>query len=218
MRRGEPYAKILQEIRTEKAELVIMRTHGRAGLDRAIMGSVAERVLTQSDVPVVIVRPDQRSMRKLCTLLVPVDGSAGAALALSSAVMLGKRSGAALHLLQVVMPISLEAWAGYGGMMYYEPGWDQEALGAAQTYVEGMVGRLGGLGLTVSGDARMSNHVAATIRDAADEYAADLIVMSSHRRAGIARALLGSVADGVARIARCPVLLTRRRDGSGVPD
>lgn len=95
MHRGEPYAKILQEIRTEKAELVIMRTHGRVGLDRAIMGSVAERVLTESDVPVVIVRPDQRSMRSLRTLLVPVDGSAGAALALSSAIALGKRTGAA---------------------------------------------------------------------------------------------------------------------------
>ena len=53
--RGEPYAEILQEIRAERADLVIMRTHGRVGLDRAIMGSVAERVLSQSNVPVVIV-------------------------------------------------------------------------------------------------------------------------------------------------------------------
>ena len=216
--RGEPYEEILQEIRAQRAELVIMRTHGRVGLDRAIMGSVAERVLSQSDVPVIIVRPDQRSMHGLRTLLVPVDGSPGAALALSSAVTLAKRTGAALHLLDIAMPISLEAWSGYSGMMYYDPSWDQEALGGAQTYVAGMVRRLSEIGLTVSGDARMSNHVAASIGDAAEEYAADLIVMSSHRRAGIPRALLGSVADAVARTARCPVLLTHRADGSSVPD
>ncbi|HEY1296947.1 MAG TPA: universal stress protein [Chloroflexota bacterium] len=59
---GEPYAEILQEIRAQHADLVIMRTHGRVGLDRGIMGSVAERVLTQSDVPVVIVRISARYM------------------------------------------------------------------------------------------------------------------------------------------------------------
>ncbi|HEY1296946.1 MAG TPA: universal stress protein [Chloroflexota bacterium] len=64
----------------------------------------------------------------------------------------------------------------------------------------------------------MSSQVAATIGGAAEEYAADLIVMSSHRRAGLPRALLGSVADAVARTARCPVLLTRRADTSSVPD
>lgn len=217
--RGEPYAEILQEIRLQSAGLVIMRTHGRVGLDRAIMGSVASRVLSESDVPMVIVRPDQRAMHDVRTLLVPVDGSPGAALALSSAVTLAKRTGAAIHLLDIAVPISLEAWAGYGGMMHYDPSWDQEALNGAQTYLAGMVKRLGGLGFTVSGDARMSSRVAATIADAADEYGADLIVMSSHRRTGLPRALLGSVADAVVRIARCPVLLTHRPGGgSSVPD
>jgi nucleotide-binding universal stress UspA family protein len=213
--RGEPYAEILQAIRVQQAELVVMRTHARIGLDRAIMGSVAERVLSRSDVPVVIVRPDQRSMHKLSTLLVPVDGSPGAALALSSAVTLAKKTGAAIHLLDIAVPISLEAWGGYGGMLYYDPSWDQEALSSAQSYVEGMVRRLTGLGLTVSGDARMSSRVAATIGDAAEGYAADLIVMSSHGRTGLPRALLGSVADAVTRTARCPVLLTHRHS---VPD
>jgi nucleotide-binding universal stress UspA family protein len=215
---GEPYAEILQEIRLQSADLVIMRTHGRVGLDRAIMGSVASRVLSHSDVPAVLVRPNQRAMHDLRTLLVPVDGSPGAALALSSAVTLAKRTCAAIHLLDIAVPISLEAWAGYGGMMYYDPSWDQESLNGAQTYVAGMVRRLGELGLTVSGDVRMSSRVAATIGDAADEHAADLIVMSSHRRAGLPRALLGSVADAVARTSRCPVLLTHRPDGSSVPD
>ena len=218
IRRGEPCAEILHEIRAMRAELVCMRTHARVGLDRAVMGSVIEKVMTRSAVPVVVVRPDQRSTHELRTLLVPVDGSPGAAVALSSAVYLARRTGAAIHLLDIAMPISLEAWAGYSGMTYYDPSWDQEALSSAETYVAGMVRRLTDIGLTVSGDARMSNRVAATIGDAAEEYAADLIVMSSHRRTGLPRALLGSVADAVARTARCPVLLTHRPDSSNVPD
>ena len=53
---------------------------------------------------------------------------------------------------------------------------------------------------------------AATIAKAAKEWPADLIVIASHGRTGMRRALLGSVAEGVMRGAPCPVLVVRAQD------
>lgn len=52
---GEPWEKILEVLTETSADLVVMGTHGRKGLDRAIFGSTAERVLRRSRVPVVAV-------------------------------------------------------------------------------------------------------------------------------------------------------------------
>src|SRR5690348_4702291 len=51
--RGEPAEEILSQIQTRGADLVVMRTHGRSGIGRAVLGSVAEEVLSHSPVPVV---------------------------------------------------------------------------------------------------------------------------------------------------------------------
>jgi nucleotide-binding universal stress UspA family protein len=52
---GEPWVRILEALREESFDLVVMGTHGRRGLDRAIFGSTAERVLRRSPIPVVAV-------------------------------------------------------------------------------------------------------------------------------------------------------------------
>jgi nucleotide-binding universal stress UspA family protein len=60
--RGQPVSDvILREAKRAKADLVVMGTHGRRGLNRLLLGSDAERVLRQSNVPVLLVRQDQRS-------------------------------------------------------------------------------------------------------------------------------------------------------------
>jgi nucleotide-binding universal stress UspA family protein len=54
---GDPDAEILKTIEAEGIDLVIMGTHGRKGLEHAFIGSVAERVVRQSPVPVLVVNP-----------------------------------------------------------------------------------------------------------------------------------------------------------------
>ncbi|MBW1823135.1 MAG: universal stress protein [Deltaproteobacteria bacterium] len=54
---GHPPTKILEAIESEGIDLVIMGTHGREGLDHAIFGSVAEKVIRKSPVPVLIINP-----------------------------------------------------------------------------------------------------------------------------------------------------------------
>jgi nucleotide-binding universal stress UspA family protein len=54
---GDPVTRILEAVKNEQATMVVIGTHGRRGLARVLLGSVAERVLRQCAVPVVTVRP-----------------------------------------------------------------------------------------------------------------------------------------------------------------
>jgi nucleotide-binding universal stress UspA family protein len=53
---GVPTAEILRAAKKEKAHLVVMGTHGHGLLSRALMGSVAQRVIAESDIPVLLVK------------------------------------------------------------------------------------------------------------------------------------------------------------------
>ncbi len=56
LRTGDPAAKILEAAAGEKADLIVMTTHGRSGVGRWVLGSVAEKVLRQADRPVLVIR------------------------------------------------------------------------------------------------------------------------------------------------------------------
>ena len=212
LRHGDAADEILEQCRTQHADLILMRTHARAGLERVVLGSVAQRVLHAAGVPVMLVRRGSRPISHLRSLLVPVDSSPGGAVALGVAVQLARSTGAEVKLLQVAVPLSVQAYAAYdyGGLLYFDPDWDEEALGAASSYVNGLVKHLQGVGVAADGQALIAPDVAETIVEVADGSSADLIVMSTHALTGPARAVLGSVADAVVRMAHCPVLLVRR--------
>ena len=210
VRQGVPADEILMQVQSQSVDLIVMRTHGRVGLDRAVIGSVAERVLAHTTVPILTVRPGGRRLNRIERLVVPVDGSPGGAVALATAVGLAKATDATIHLVQIVVPIPVQAWAAYSGITSYDPAWDQEALAGAKSYVIGLVGRLRDTGVKASGEAHTVPDVAAGIVDLAESLNADLVVMSTHARTGLARAVLGSVADALVRSAHCPVLLIHR--------
>lgn len=128
-----------------------------------MLGSVADGLLTRSDVPIVMLGPAGRQIDRIANLLVPVDGTPGGALALSSAVELAKVSSARIRLMEVVVPLMSAAL----NPSEYDPAWDDEALSAARTYVAGMLTRVRGSGVVADGDARMAPDIAASIVQAA---------------------------------------------------
>ncbi|HUE75907.1 MAG TPA: universal stress protein, partial [Chloroflexota bacterium] len=65
----DPAMAILADARDQEADLVVMTTHGRSGLGRAILGSVATRVVENAHVPVVLLRPGERRVAKIQKLL-----------------------------------------------------------------------------------------------------------------------------------------------------
>ena len=215
VRQGNPANEILQAATFTKSDLIIMRTHGRAGLGRAVLGSVTERVLADSTVPVLLVRPGGRRITQVSRVLVPVDGSPGGAVALATALAVTKINQASVRLLEVLVPLSLQAWSnvsGFYGGVYYDPAWDEAAARSARSYVDALVSQLRKDGVNVSGSTREGPDVAHCLVAEADEVGADMIVMSTHALTGVARAVLGSVADAVVRTANCPVLLVRRAE------
>ncbi len=56
---GIPYEEILKKADIEKVDLIVMGTHGRAGIDHLLFGSTAERVVRKAVCPVLTVRPEQ---------------------------------------------------------------------------------------------------------------------------------------------------------------
>jgi nucleotide-binding universal stress UspA family protein len=94
-----PVEGILHAARSQQAGLIALGTHGRSGLNRLLLGSVAEKVLRQSPVPVLTVRP--HTAPPFRRLLCPVNHTPVALEALGYAADLASRSGAELVLLHV---------------------------------------------------------------------------------------------------------------------
>jgi|YNPBryunderm2012_1023409.scaffolds.fasta_scaffold09052_1 nucleotide-binding universal stress UspA family protein len=194
------------------ASLVVMSTHGRGGLARAWLGSVADRVIRQSTVPVLLLHPedgapDLEREPKLHHILVPLDGSLLSEQILPHAIWLGRLVGARYTLLRVIEPV-------VRGFMVngVEPVVDVEAQELAWQQasedVERIAARLRGEGLTVVPEVRVGRPV-AEILECAAEREADLIAMSTHGHGGLTRLILGSVTDKVLRSASVPVLVFR---------
>jgi nucleotide-binding universal stress UspA family protein len=211
-REGDPAQEILHLSQDIRADVIVMRTRGRAGLERAVFGSVAETVLKHTHLPLILAKPDGRRVAGIRKVLVPVDGSPGGLLALQMADELAGAYGSSIDIVQVVVPIPMLAYAAPydpAGAGFYDSAWDDDALTAARTYVAAVAQRLRGRGRAAEGEARMARSVAEGIVEAAGMHDTDLIVMSTHALTGPARAILGSVADAVVRTSSCPVLLTK---------
>ena len=139
---------------------------------------------------------------RISRILVPMDFSVHADAAFAYALDLARALSAAVHLLHVVEdPLAAGVWS---ADMY-----TAEIAGLQINLVRDAEDRLGGLVAphtgTVTSEVRRGR-AAKQILDAATEWRADLIVMGTHGRTGIAHAVMGSIAEKVVRLAPCPVL------------
>jgi nucleotide-binding universal stress UspA family protein len=205
---------ILTAARQEDADLIVMSTHGRSGLNRWVYGSVADAVMRAAPVPVLLVPATctttwaaERPLR----LLVPLDGSAIAEAALGPVGELATALGAELLLTQVVeLPVPMLT----DGAVYI-PDWDpEEELVSARQYLEDTAAGPRATGCTVrteaiAGPLSVVGQAARVIADTAAQEDVDVIAMATHGRGGLARLVMGSVATGVLQRASVPLLLVR---------
>ncbi|WP_247728795.1 universal stress protein [Halovivax limisalsi] len=188
---GDPRAEIVAL--AEGADLVVMGTHGRSGLDGYLLGSVTEHVVRKTETPVLAVREKGTRTYPPEAILVPFDGSPHARDALSLATAAAADAGATLHLLAVVDEPTF-------GDVGSSTGDDaaRELLETAATEID---------------DVPVETYVETgavpeTIRTVATDVGADLVVMGTHGRQGVNERLLGSTTDRVLRSAPVPVLTT----------
>ncbi|MBT9581836.1 universal stress protein [bacterium] len=142
------------------------------------------------------------------TIMVPLDGSQIAERALESATYLAKLSGAKIALVrnQDVPESIVENPAKFP--VIYEI-FEKEGRNG-EHYLEQTASAVRESGLEVTTHLVHGASAAESIRTAAVQQRADLIVVTSHGRSGISRFLLGSVAEKLARLAPCPVLIVGR--------
>jgi nucleotide-binding universal stress UspA family protein len=217
---GSPPDEIVAEADSYPSGFVVMATHGRSGIPRAVLGSVAQHVVAHSPFPVLLVRPGCRTEDSLRRIVVPVDGTPGSLLALGAATVLAQQTGAQLILLQVVVPLPLwiyEPTLGLDTGPLINPMWNEDARIAAEQYVEAIAARLKKQAAVDVESRAAVGGVAGVVKATVDDVGAELVVMSTHGLTGPARALLGSVADEVVRTVDCPVLLVRRRPEPAEP-
>jgi nucleotide-binding universal stress UspA family protein len=141
-------------------------------------------------------------------ILVPIDFSAHSERALDHAAALAKTFGASVELLHVVEDPF--AHGGWGSEMYIPDITQtrQAAIEDAERQIEATRTAIADRRVPIVTSVRMGRP-APTIIEHADAVNANLIVMGTHGRTGVARMLIGSVAEQVVRTAHCPVLTVR---------
>ena len=140
-------------------------------------------------------------------ILIPLDGSELAELAVDDAFGLAKLSQAEVTLLQVIYPAEEVIGVEAGYPIYLDQQWENQKILALE-YLNDVRNRKAEEGLTVHLAVEMGAP-AETIINYASQHPVDLIVMGTHGRSGLQRWVYGSVADKVLRHADVPVLLVR---------
>ncbi len=201
---------ISQKARQLKADLIVMGTHGRTGLQHVLLGSTAERTMRLAPCPVLTVRaadgetpPASTAAPLIRRLLVPVDFSDCSLEAVEYAAALARQFSATVTLLHVLEPVT------YGLDFTLLPiGGQEQNRKQAEARVAELATALQQKKVTATSQVLGGLPIDGVLRSA-EALQSDVIVMGTHGRRGVSHLLLGSVVEGVMRRAPCPVLAVK---------
>jgi nucleotide-binding universal stress UspA family protein len=194
---GNPPEVILETAAREAADLIVLGTQGLGGVRKWLLGSTTERLLRQTQVPVLAVPPGVTTVA-VERLLIATDFSASSSAAVTWAAALAQRFAAALTVLHVVEPLAVPAmWHALAGEAA------ETRIADARATLAGIKGRLDVPCETVVAIGRPADSIGAT----ADARRASLIVMGLRGDQGILASRPGSIAYRVLGSATMPVLV-----------
>lgn len=211
---GSPPEAIVAYAKDHDMDVIVAGTHGRRGLQRFLIGSVAEEVLRTSPCPVLTVREEQdvAPAWAVRNILVPVDFSEASMGALRHAKELALTYGAQITLLHAVEEVVYPS--AYGVEPVNLPGPEvverveanlaemaREEIGYEHVMVKAEVG-----------------YAPSAILDYAETNEVDLITIATHGRTGLERMLLGSVTERVVRRSPAPVFVVKSFGKSLLPN
>jgi nucleotide-binding universal stress UspA family protein len=201
VRLGDIDIEIRHAVESQKADVVVMGTHGRRGFERLVMGSVTERMIRHCPVPLITVGPGRKAGAappEIRRILVTTDFSEGTADAMDCALSIAQECQAKVTLLHVVHDIAADISG-----KYREPLWR-----GIETELQKLVPEeaLDWCDVETRVDAGLPY---VFIPRFLQSGKFDLLVMNIHGKSMLDRALLGSTAERTVRAAAeiCPVML-----------
>jgi nucleotide-binding universal stress UspA family protein len=211
--KGKAEQVIIETAAADKGTLVTMATHGRSGINRWLLGSVAEKVLRGGTNPMLLVRATEEGKTEgtatLKSIVVPLDGSELAEGVLPAVTELAKTLKLGVVLFRAYN-IPYNAYA--GGEGYYAVNYE-ELLTAmkdeAVDYLEKKTEAVKKSGVAEVSYVAKEGFAADEIISLAHKSPDNLIAMCTHGRSGVKRWMLGSVAETVVRHSADPVLVLR---------
>jgi nucleotide-binding universal stress UspA family protein len=199
LEQGDPATEIIRVATDVNADCIVVGSHGRTGLLRLLLGSVAEQVMRKAPCPVLTVKAD-RSGPEIRHVLHPTDFSERSRFAFDFACSLARDYRAQLIVLHV-MPVPLV----------------QEKRDYREE-MSGLLDRMEAPDPRVRVERRLEQgDPAPQILRVAEETGSDLIVMGTHGRTALSRLTMGSVAEEVVRQAHCAVMTLKVPFSEGVP-
>jgi len=212
---GDVPAEIVKYANTNKIDLIIMATHGYSKAKRGMFGSISQKVLYGTEIPVLLVRSKSTKISpEFKKILVPVDGSPFSESTFPHAEELTKKTDRELFLLHICEPPVVPS---YGSRpindkwkKYRDDMW-AEMENQATSYLQKTTASMKKKGIKVQSRVvkAQTGEVAKTIMKAAKEENIDLMVMATQGRSGASRWVYGSVANKIVEEYQNPILLIR---------
>lgn len=199
---GPVVPALIDFIQTRRPQLVVISSHGRSGLTRLFLGSVADHLIRHHLAsPVVVVRPDRPAVPSSLLgdrrILIPLDGSSLAETVIDHVLELFPKERTTLELLRVVPPILRPATA--GADIEHCPG----AL-----YLASIAKLLRSRGVQhVHTRICVADDLVPAMLDHIESEQPTLLALATHGLGGLERALVGSVGDELVRRASVPTLV-----------
>jgi nucleotide-binding universal stress UspA family protein len=214
--KGRADEVIIEKGETDTSMVICMATHGRSGLDRFLLGSVAEKVLRGAANPLLLVRATEEAKSDgaaaLKSIVVPLDGSELAESIIPMVADMAKKSGLEVVLFRAYH-LPTYTYAGdetFSAVDYY----DELIAGVrdeATQYLEKKAAEVRKLGVEKVSFVTKEGFAADEIIALGRKNPDSLIAMCSHGRTGVKRWVLGSVTENVVRHSGDPVLVMRAK-------
>ncbi len=200
-----------------KVDLIAMCAHGQSGLQKRIFGNIAQEVLNQGDVPVLLLSPEKELKTETCScqcILVPLDGDPDHEAGLEMAVELSQTCHARLHLVMVIHELSTlpgEQAASAVLLPTATSALLELDCEEGEMYLAGLIGKLLEKHIKVTGEVQRGEP-ARQIALAAREFQADMIVLGTHSKTAMDAFWSGSVTPKLATQTHLPLLLVPVHD------
>ena len=212
---GDVAKEIVQYANNNKIDLIVMATHGYSKAKKWMFGSVTQKVIYGTEIPVLLIKPKPSEISgEFNRILVPVDGSAFSEATLPYVVELTKRTDKEILLLHVCEPPIVPSY----GLKPINPTWKKyrddiwdEKEKMATTYLAKKSAELKKNRVKVTSRIvkAQSGDVVKTIMQVSKEENIDLMAVATQGQTGISRRVYGSVANRIVEEASLPVLLIR---------